>query len=68
MNDAPLAAKIYAASNPRFVGKFPNSHVDELWIADIKACVPCRECRVFRDVMFVETLGSVRKPKKYDFL
>lgn len=57
-NNARLTAKVYAASNPRFAGKFPNSNVDELWVADIKACVPRSECRVFRDVMFVESQGA----------
>lgn len=55
MNDALVAATAYATSNLRMVGKFPGSNVDELWIADIKACVPGGECRLFSDVMFVES-------------
>ena len=58
MNDALLAATAYAASNPRMVGKFPDNNVDELWIADIKACVPVGKCQLFRDVMFVESNGT----------
>ena len=58
MNDALLAATAYAASAPRMVGKFPDSDVDELWIADIKACVPAGKCQLFRDVMFVESNGA----------
>src|SRR5450830_1432454 len=58
MNKAHHAATAYAASNPRLAGKFPNNNADELWIADIKACVPADECRVFRDVMFVESQGA----------
>ena len=58
MSDTQKAATIYAASMPRMVGKFPDNSVDELWIADIKACVPAGECRVFSDVMFVESQGT----------
>ncbi|MDA3136236.1 hypothetical protein HG619_10130 [Pseudomonas syringae] len=52
------AATSYAASNLRLVGKFPHSMVDELWIAGIKAFTPRGNCRVFREVMFVETNGA----------
>ena len=55
MDDVRLAATVYAASCPRMVGKIPDRNFDELWIADIKACVPAGECRLFRDVMFVES-------------
>ena len=58
MNNTNMAATAYAASNPRMAGKFPDSNVDELWIADIKARVPAGECRVFSDVMFVESQGT----------
>jgi hypothetical protein len=52
------AATSYAALNLRLVGKFPHSMVDQLWIADIKAFTPRGNCRVFREVMFVETNGA----------
>lgn len=52
------AATAYAASIPRLVGKFPDNNVDELWIADIKACASGRDCEVFREVMFVESNGA----------
>ena len=58
MSDALKAATAYAASPPRFAGKFPDNDADELWVADIKACAPGRECRVFREVMFVESHGT----------
>lgn len=58
MNRTHQAATTFAASSPRFAGKFPDSNVDELWITDIKACVPAGECRVFSDVMFVESHGT----------
>lgn len=48
----------YAASSPRFVGRFPDSTVDELWIADITAFVRPGNCRVFKNVMFVESQGA----------
>lgn len=59
MSVANRAATIYAASNPRMAGTFPDATTDELWIADMKACVPGGECRVFENVMFVESLGAV---------
>lgn len=55
MSDARLAATIFAASVPRLVMKFTDNSSDELWIADIKACAPGRDCQVFRDVVFVES-------------
>jgi hypothetical protein len=58
MNHTLRAATAYAASIPRLVGKFPDNNVDKLWIADIKACAPGRDCKVFRDVMFVESNGA----------
>lgn len=58
MNNTNMAATAYATSNPRLARKFPDSSVDELWIADIKAYVPAGECRVFSDVMFVESQGT----------
>jgi len=59
MNHAHQAATAFAATNPRFAGKFPDNSVDELWIADIKACVPRGSCQVFTEVMFVESQGAV---------
>lgn len=58
MNDFQLMATVFAASDPRMLGKFPDSNVDELWVADIKACLPGGDCRVFRSVMFVESNGA----------
>ncbi|MBD8191493.1 hypothetical protein IFR35_03290 [Pseudomonas fluorescens] len=58
MTESMQAALIYAASTPRLAGKFPDSSADELWVADIKACVPGGKCQVFRDVMFVESNGA----------
>lgn len=58
MNDVHQAARTYAASIPRFAGKFPDNNVDLLWISDIKTCIPGGECRVFREVMFVESQGA----------
>lgn len=58
MNNTNMAATAYAVSNPCMAGKFPDSNIDELWIADVKACVPAGECRVFSDVMFVESQGT----------
>jgi hypothetical protein len=58
MKESTRAASIYTASVPLFAGKFPDSSSDELWIADIKACVPGRECRIFKEVMFVESAGA----------
>lgn len=48
-------ATIYSASNRRFAGRFPDSQHDELWLTDIKACEPGGACRVFKDVLFVES-------------
>lgn len=57
MGNCKLAATTFAASPPRLVAKFPDSNLEELWIADIKAC--CRGvCQLFRDVMFVEAQGA----------
>jgi len=58
MNHAHQAATAYAASTPRLAGKFPDNDLEELWTADIKACVPGGTCQVFRDVMFVEAQGA----------
>lgn len=58
MNHAHQAATAYAASTPRLAGKFPDNDLEELWTADIKACVPGGACQVFRDVMFVEAQGA----------
>ncbi|WP_439850055.1 hypothetical protein ACTACG_17960 [Pseudomonas syringae] len=58
MNTAPAAATVFAASAPRMAGKFPDSNLDGLWVADIKACIPGGECRIFTDVMFVESNGA----------
>lgn len=58
MKKSTRAALIYTASVPRFAGKFPDSSSDELWIADIKAFVPGGECRICREVMFVESNGA----------
>lgn len=55
MQDSITPATIYSASNPHFAWCFPNSQHDELWLADIKACVPGGACRVFKDVLFVES-------------
>ncbi|WP_257111288.1 hypothetical protein [Pseudomonas ficuserectae] len=58
MSDIPKAATAFAASTPRFAGKFPDNDSEELWVADIKACVSGGMCQVFRDVMFVEAQGA----------
>jgi hypothetical protein len=58
MIDGNLAATAFAVSNPRLASNFPDNNLQELWIADVKACVPRGECRVFRDVMFVESQGA----------
>ncbi|UOF19500.1 hypothetical protein [Pseudomonas syringae] len=58
MSDLPKAATAFAASFPRLVGKFPDNDSEELWVADIKACVPGGLCQVFRAVMFVEAQGA----------
>lgn len=58
MSHARLAATIFAASVPRLVMKFTDNSSDELWIADIKACTPGRDCQMFRDVVFVESNGA----------
>ncbi|MEO6679486.1 MAG: hypothetical protein ABIO21_19235 [Pseudomonas sp.] len=58
MIDGFKPATGYAASTPRLVAKFPDNHREELWAADIKACVPGGSCQVFKDVMFVESLGA----------
>lgn len=59
MNHAHPAATAFAATNPCFAGKFPDNGIDELWTADIKACVPRGACQIFRAVMFVESQGAV---------
>ncbi|MBM5458618.1 hypothetical protein H8F21_13695 [Pseudomonas sp. P66] len=59
MQDNISPATIYSASNPRQAGLFPDSQHDELWIADIKACQPGGACRLFKNVMFVESQGAV---------
>lgn len=58
MNHAHQAAIAYAASTPRLAAKCPDNGLEELWIADIKACVPHGECPVFRDVMLVESKAA----------
>ena len=58
MSEAHRAATSYTASNPRLAGNFSDNKVDELWIADIKACLPCGDCRVLRSVMFVDPNGA----------
>ncbi|XYQ96405.1 hypothetical protein ACTABX_07155 [Pseudomonas syringae] len=58
MQDSITPATIYSASNPRFAGRFPDSQHDELWLADIKACEPGGACRVFKNVLFVESQGT----------
>ena len=59
MSHTKLAATIYAASVPRLVMKFTGNSSDELWISDVKACAPGRDCQVFRDVVFVESDSAV---------
>lgn len=59
MPDNIAPATIYSASNPRLAGAFPDSQHDQLWTADIKACVAGGTCRLFRDVMFVESQETV---------
>jgi hypothetical protein len=59
MQDSITPATIYSASNPRLAGRFPDSRHDELWLADIKACQPGGSCRLFKDVMFVESQETV---------
>lgn len=49
----------YAASTPRFLGKFPDNDIDELWEADIKAFIPAGESRIFKNIMFVESQGAI---------
>lgn len=49
----------HSASNPRFAGNSPGSDHEELWRADIKACAPGGECRIFKDVLFVESQETV---------
>ncbi|MFW0757176.1 hypothetical protein ACN1C3_20960 [Pseudomonas sp. H11T01] len=58
MTSGPQAATAFAASPPRLAAKFPDNDQEELWIADIKACVPLGTCQVFREVMFVESQGA----------
>jgi hypothetical protein len=58
MNHPHQPATAYAASTPRLVGKFPDNDLEELWAADIKACISGGACQVFRDVMFVEAQGA----------
>jgi hypothetical protein len=59
MQENITPATIYSASSPRFAGRFPDSKHDELWLADIKACEPGGKCRLFKDVMFVESQETV---------
>jgi len=59
MQESTTPATIYSASNPRYAGRFPDSQHDELWLADIKACKPGGSCRLFKDVMFVESQETV---------
>ncbi|WP_338506234.1 hypothetical protein [Pseudomonas poae] len=59
VDDTHVAAKVFAAANLRKLGRFPDRTADELWIADIKACGSAGQCRVFTDVMFVESIGAV---------
>ncbi|MBI6845952.1 MULTISPECIES: hypothetical protein [Pseudomonas syringae group] len=47
MSDIPKAATAFAASTPRFAGKFPDNDLEKLWVADIKACVSGGMCQVF---------------------
>ncbi|WP_432668653.1 hypothetical protein [Pseudomonas umsongensis] len=58
MNDGHQAATAFAASTPSLAAKFPDNDLEELWVADIKACVPLGACKVFRGVMFVESQGA----------
>jgi hypothetical protein len=58
MSDRKLAATTFASLPPRLVAKFPDNNLEELWVADIKACVPRGDCQVFREVMFVESQGA----------
>jgi hypothetical protein len=51
MNNPPIAA---AATNPRYLGTFPDG-ADQLWMADVKICRHAVECRVFTDILFVES-------------
>lgn len=59
VDDILVAATVFAASNLRKVGRFPDSSADELWIADIKTCGSASQCWVFTDVMYVESIGAV---------
>lgn len=59
MQGTAIPATIYSASSPRLAGRFPDSQHDELWVADIKACVPGGSCREFKNVMFGETEETV---------
>lgn len=58
MSKSIRPATIYVATNLRFLGKFPDNSVDELWIADVKACARIGECLVFKSIMFVESNGT----------
>lgn len=58
MNDGRQAATAFASSTPRLAAKFPDNDLEELWVADIKACVSRGACKVFKDVMFVESKGA----------
>lgn len=60
MQGTAIPATIYSVSSPRLAGRFPDSQHDELWVADIKACVPGGSCGEFKNVMFVETEETVR--------
>jgi hypothetical protein len=57
--DGNLAATVFAVSAPCLISKFPGNDLQELWIADFKACVPGGTCRIFKEVMFVECQGTV---------
>lgn len=58
MSEGPRAATVYAASSPHLACKFPDTNRDSLWIADIKACGADGQCRVLREVIFVESYGN----------
>lgn len=59
MQENMIPATIYSAANPRLMARFPDSQHDELWLADIKACEPGGSCRLFNNVMFVESQETV---------
>lgn len=59
MRGTSQPATLYCASTPRLSGYFPDSKYDQLWIADVKACIPGGTCRVFKNVMLVESQETV---------